>query len=50
MGKCPVTEQRLVDQANQIRKRKWLNDLELEEIKRMLDEGEPLNEVASSEY
>ena len=34
MDKFPVTEQRLVDQANQIRKRKWLSDLEMEEIKR----------------
>ena len=50
MDKFPVTEQRLVDQANQIRKKKWLSDLELEEIKRMTDEGEPLNEEADSEY
>ena len=50
MDKFPVTEQRLVDQANQIRKRKWLSDLEMEEIKRMTDEGEPLNEVGDSEY
>ena len=50
MDKFPVTEQRLADQGNQIRMRKWLSDLELEEIKRMFDEGEPLNEVASSEY
>ena len=29
-----VTEQRLVDQKNNILKRKWLSDLELEEIQR----------------
>ena len=32
-GNFYVTEQRLVDQANQIRKRKWLSDLELKEIR-----------------
>ena len=34
-----VTEQRLVDQANQIRKRKWLSDLELEEINRNIQDA-----------
>ena len=33
-----VTEQRIVDQANQIRKKKWLSDLELEEIQRNVDD------------
>ena len=33
-----ATEQRIVDQANQIRKRKWLSDLELEEIRRNIDD------------
>ena len=37
--KFPVTEQRLIDHANQIRKKKWLSDLELEEIKRMTMRG-----------
>ena len=32
MGMFNVTEQRLVDQKNNILKRKWLLDLELEEI------------------
>ena len=41
MDKFPVTEQRFVDQANQMPKKKWLSHLELEEIKRMTDEGEP---------
>ena len=50
MDKFFVAEQRLVDQANQIRKKKWLSDLELEEIKRMTEEGEPVNEVGDSEY
>ena len=34
-----VTEQRLVDQSNQIRKRGWLTDLELEEIIRRIEYG-----------
>ena len=34
-----VTEQRLVDQANQIRKRKWLSNLELEEINRNIPDA-----------
>ena len=34
MGMFNVTEQRLVDQKNNILKRKWLSDLELEEIQR----------------
>ena len=34
MGMFNVTEQRLVDQKNNILKRKWLSDLELEEIRR----------------
>ena len=34
-----VTEQRLVDQSNQIRKRGWLTDLELEEIMRRIEYG-----------
>jgi len=32
-GYCQVTEQRLADQANQIRKRGWFSQAELEEIK-----------------
>ena len=42
-----VTEQRLVDQANQIQKKKWLSDIELEEIKRNIEDiphGEAVNE------
>ncbi|XP_063594921.1 uncharacterized protein LOC134771895 [Penaeus indicus] len=35
-----VTEQRLVDQANQIRKKKWLSDLEMEEIQKEVEEGQ----------
>ena len=40
MGMFIVTEQRLVDQKNNILKRKWLSDLELEEkqkTQRMLE-------------
>ena len=34
MGMFNVTEQRLVNQKNNILKKKWLSDLELEEIQR----------------
>ena len=40
----------IIDRGNQLQKKRWLSDLELEEIKRMTDEGEPLNEVSNSEY
>ena len=33
MGMFNVTEQRLIDQKNNILKRKWLSDLELGEYK-----------------
>ena len=36
MGMLNVTEQRLVHQKNNILKRKWLSDLELEEIQRSI--------------
>ena len=36
----PVTEQRLMDQKNNIVKKKWLSDLELEEIRRNLEDVE----------
>ena len=38
MGMFNVTEQRLVGQKNNILKRKWLSDLELEEIQRNIDD------------
>ena len=38
MGMFNVTEQRLVDQKNNILKRKWLSDLELEEIQRNIED------------
>ena len=38
MGMFNVTEQRLVDQKNNILKRKWLLDLELEEIQRNIED------------
>ena len=34
MGMFNVTEQTLVDQKNNILKRKWLSDLDLEELQR----------------
>ena len=43
------TEQRLVDQANQIRKKQWLSELELDEIGRLIKEGEYTGEVGESE-
>ena len=36
----PVTEQRLMDQKNNIVKKKWLSDLELEEIRRNIEDVE----------
>jgi len=46
-----ITEQRLVDQANCIRKRGWISDIELEEIKRKIEFGdsEDANEVNSND-
>ena len=38
-GMFQVTKQRLVDQANQIHKKQWLSELELEEIRRLIEEG-----------
>ena len=35
-----VTGQRLVDQKNNILKRKWLSDLELEEIQKNIEDTE----------
>ena len=38
MGMFNVTEQKLYDQKNNILKRKWLSDLELEEIQRNIED------------
>ena len=38
MGFFNATEQRLVDQKNNILKRKWLSDLELEELQRNIED------------
>ena len=44
-GVFEITEQRLCDQARAIRKNGWLSDLELENIRRMIEaESEVLNE------
>ena len=44
-GLFEITEQRLCDQARAIRKNGWLSDLELENIRRMIDaESEIVNE------
>ena len=37
IGVFPVTEQRLADQARQIRTNKWLTDIEIEEIRKKLE-------------
>ncbi len=42
-----IIEQRLVDQANQIRKKQWLSDLELEEIRQLI-EGEYMDELGEN--
>lgn len=34
-----VSEQQLIDEANQICKKKWLSDLEIEKIQRTVEEG-----------
>ena len=44
-GMFQVTEQRLVVQANQIRTKQWLSELELEEIRRLIGEGEDTGEL-----
>ena len=38
MGMFNVIEQTLVDQKNNILKRKWLSDLDLEEIQRNMED------------
>ena len=38
IGVFPVTEQRLVDQARQLRTNQWLTDIEIEEIRRKLEQ------------
>ena len=44
-GVFEITEQRLCDQARAIRKNSWLSDLELENIRRMIEaKGEIVNE------
>ena len=40
MGMFQITEQRLLDQKAQIMRKKWLTDLELEEIKRLIEDAE----------
>ena len=38
IGIFPVTEERLADQARQIWTNKWLSDIEIEEIRRKLEQ------------
>ena len=49
MGMHSISEQRLADQVNQIKKKKWLEDLEMEEIKRRVEgENEPSEDIVPS--
>ena len=44
-GVFEITKQRLCDQAEAVRKNSWLSDLELENIRRMIEEeSEIMNE------
>ena len=45
IGVFPVTEQRLADPARQIRTNKWLTDIEIEEIRRKLEQKNSKVEV-----
>ena len=45
IGVFPVTDQRLADQAMQIRTNKWLTDIEIEEIRRKLEQKNSKVEV-----
>ena len=45
IGVFPATEQRLADQARQIRTSKWLTDIEIEETKRKLERKNSKAEV-----
>ena len=45
IGVFLVTEQKLADQARQIRTNKWLTDMEIKEIKRKLEQKNSKVEV-----
>ena len=45
IGVFPITEQRLADQAGQIQTNKWLIDIEIEEIRRILEQKNSKVEV-----
>ena len=45
IGVFPVTEQRLADQPREIRTKKWLTDIEIEEIRRKLERKNSKAEV-----
>ena len=45
IGVFPVTEQRLADQAGQIRKDKWLAEIEIEKIRTKLERNNSKMEV-----
>ena len=49
IGIFPVTEQRLADQAREIRTNKWLTDIEIEEIERQLGRHDSTVEVQEDE-
>ena len=45
IGVFPVTEQRLTDQARQIRTKRWLTDIEIEEIRKKSEQRNSALEV-----
>ena len=49
IGVFLVTEQRLANQARQIRTNKWLTDIEIEEIRRKLEQKNTKVEVQENE-
>ena len=49
IGVFPVTEQKLVDQARQIRTNKWLTDIGIEEIRRKVEQESSKVEVQEND-
>ena len=49
IGVFPVTEQKLADQARQIRTNKWLTDIGIEEIRRKVEQESSKVEVQEND-
>ena len=49
IGVFPVTEQKLADQARQIRTNKWLTDIGIEEIRRKVEQESSIVEVQEND-